>query len=105
HMIVAWKMKDSKPFAHVALIEHADEFTWKEDELRKLYYEDSWWFREYNDTITVTVSDMWLIDDNMTLKTVFRAKYAKRNFELSICISEKEKDDFAIRPLCIDLGR
>jgi hypothetical protein len=99
-MLAAWKVKDSKPLLHVLLIEHAKEFTWNEDNLKKLYDKNFGWLKEYNDAI----SDTWLMDDNMALKTSFEVRGLKGNFELSISIFE-EKDDYAIRPLCIDLER
>jgi hypothetical protein len=99
-MFVAWKMKDSKPFVYVALIEHTQEFTWNEDELRKLYDGNCNWFKEYNDTI----SDIWFIDNNVTLETSLKVRSTKGSFKLSASISEY-KDDYPIRPLCVDLER
>jgi hypothetical protein len=69
-------MKDAKPFVCVVLIEHTKEFTWNKNELRKLYYENHSWLRRYNDTI----SDTWMIDDVMTLKTTFEVKNLEKTF-------------------------
>jgi hypothetical protein len=100
-MLVAWKMKDYKLFLHVALVEHAKEFTWNESELKNLYDKNCDWLKEYNDTI----SDIWFIDDNMVLKTTSNVRDLKGNFRLSISISEEERDEYAMRPLYVDLER
>jgi hypothetical protein len=101
YMLVAWKMKDSKLFAYVALVEHTKEFIWNEDKLRKLYDKNHDLLEKYDDTISGT----WFMNDNMTLKTVSKVSGSKGNFELSISISEDKKTGYAIRPLCIDLER
>jgi hypothetical protein len=54
HMIVAWKVKNARIFAYVALVEYAKEFTWNEDKLKKLYYKNHGRFKEYNDIISDT---------------------------------------------------
>jgi hypothetical protein len=100
YMLIVWKWKDSKPFAHIALVEHAEEFTWDENKLRKLYAKNRSRLKEYDNTI----SDTWSMGDNMALKTSIEVKDLKGYFELSISISE-EKDDYAMRPLSIDLER
>jgi hypothetical protein len=100
-MFVAWKMKDSVHFARVALIGHNKDFTWNEDELRKLYDKNHSRLKEYD----YILSDTWHMDNNMTLKTSFKVRNMKGKFELNISISEEEKDDYAIRPLCVDLER
>jgi hypothetical protein len=100
-MLVAWKVEDSKHFLHVVLIEHAKEFNWNEDELRKLYNKNHNRLKQYNGII----SDTWLMDDNRALKTSFKVRNTKENFELNISISEEEKDDYAIRPLYVNLER
>jgi hypothetical protein len=100
YMLAAWKVKDTKPFVRVVLIKHTKEFTWNEDKLKKLYYENCQWLKEHD-----TVSDAWFVDDNMILKTSFKVRDLKGNFELSISISEEEKNDYAMRPLCVDLER
>jgi hypothetical protein len=97
HMLVACKMKDSEPFVRVALIEHIDGFTWDEDKLKKLYDRNCGWLKKYNDATSYT----WFIGDNMTLKTLFKARVLEGKFELGIVISE-EKDDYAVR--CKDQG-
>jgi hypothetical protein len=66
-----------------------------------LYYENLGWFNEYNGSTSHT----WFLDNNMVLKTSFKIRELKENFELSISISEEEKDDYAMRPLCLDLKR
>jgi hypothetical protein len=101
HILVAWKVKNAKPFACVVLVEHTKELAWNESELKKLYYENCWWLKEYDDTI----SDAWLMSNNMILKTSFKARDLDGKLELSVSISEEEKDDYAIRPFCIDLKR
>jgi hypothetical protein len=100
-MFVAWKVKDSKPFLYVVLIEHTKEFTWDEEKLSKLYNKNHSRLKEYK----ATTIDTWLIDDNMTLKMSFKVRGLKGNFELSISISEEESDDYAMRPLCVDPER
>jgi hypothetical protein len=101
YMLAAWKVKDSKPFVRVALVKHTKEFTWNEDKLKKLYYKNRQWLKEYDDT----TSDTWSMDDNMIMKMSFKARNLKGNFELSISISEEERDDYAMRPLYIDPER
>jgi hypothetical protein len=100
YMLVAWKMKDSKSFVYVVLVEHAKKFIWNEDKLKRFYYENHNRFKEYDDII----SDTWFMNDT-TLKTSFRVEGMNGNFELIISISEEERDDYAMKPLCIDLKR
>jgi hypothetical protein len=99
-LLVAWKVKDSKPFLYVVLVEHVKEFTWDEDALRKLYNKNHNRLKEYDDT----ESDKWLMDNNMVLKISFKLRGSKGNFELSISISEEERNDY-MRPLCVNLER
>jgi hypothetical protein len=101
HILIAWKVMDSKLSLYVVLIEHAKEFTWNEDKLKRMYYENHNRFKEYDDTI----SDIWYIDDNITLKMSLTLRGMKGNFELNISISEEEGDDYAMRPLYVDLER
>jgi hypothetical protein len=96
HIIVAWKVKNAKTFAYIALVENAKVFIWNEDKLKKLYYENHDWFKEYNDTI----SDTWLVN-NMVLKTTFSARDLKGIIELNVSISEGKKSDYAMRPFRI----
>jgi hypothetical protein len=98
-LLVAWKMKDSKPFIYVVLVEHAKEFTWDENELRKLYDKNHSRLKECD----ATISDTWFIDDNVALKTSFKVRGLKGDFELSMSISEENRDDDAMRPICVDL--
>jgi hypothetical protein len=100
YMLAAWKVKDAKPFIYVALIEHTNEFTWNKDKLKMLYYKNHNRLKEYDDTI----SNRWLVDNNMSLKIAFGISDLKESPKLSISIFE-EKDDYAIRPLCINLKR
>jgi hypothetical protein len=100
HILAAWKVKGAKPFVYVVLVEHTKEFTWNEDKLRKLCDKTSGWHKEYSATLT-----KWRIDDSMVLKTAFNARGLKSNFELSIFISEGERDNYAMRPLHVDLER
>jgi hypothetical protein len=101
YMLAAWKVKDSKPFVHVALVEHAKEFTWNGDKLKELYDKNCGWFKKHDNTSSST----WLVDDNNMILTTFRVRVLKENFELSISISEEKRDDNAMRPLYVDLKR
>jgi hypothetical protein len=69
-MLIAWKVKNYKPFLHVTLAEHAKEFTWNESELRKFHDKNRSWLKEYDST----TSYPWFMNDNMALKTVFRVR-------------------------------
>jgi hypothetical protein len=100
YMLVTWKVKDSEPLVCIALVEHAKEFTWNEDELRKLYNINRGWLKKYDNSASYT----WFMDDNIALKTFFGIRSLKGNFGLNIFISE-EKDDYAMRPLYVDLER
>jgi hypothetical protein len=97
YMLVAWKMKDAKPFVRVVLAEHTKKIVWNEDKLKKLYEKNCSGLKKYDDS----VSDTWIIDDHMILKTTFEVADLENNFELSVSISEEEKGDDAMRPLCI----
>jgi hypothetical protein len=98
HLLVAWDAFAYKNlYADVLLVKCNKGYTWNEDELKELYYESRRWLKECNDI----TSDTWLVNDNMVLKTTSSAKYLKGNPELSISISEEEKDDCAMRPFCI----
>jgi hypothetical protein len=88
-------------FAYVALVEYAREFIWNEGRLNKLYYENHNRLKGCNNTI----SNTWFMDDNMVLKTTLNEIELKGRRELSISISEEEKNDSAMRPLRIDLER
>jgi hypothetical protein len=100
-ILMAWKVKDSKLSLYVVLVEHTKGFTWNEDKLKRLYYENHNRLKGYDDTIL----DTWYMDDNMTLKTSLKLRGTKRNFELNIFISEGGRDDYAMRPLRVDLER
>jgi leucyl aminopeptidase (aminopeptidase T) len=101
-MLVAWKVTDSESFVYVVLVEHVKEFTWNEDELKKLYYENQHLLKESNGAI----SDTWFVENNVILKTTFKVRGLKGNFELSVSISEEEERyNYAMRPLCVDLER
>jgi hypothetical protein len=99
YMLVAWKMKDAKPFVCVVLVECAKEFAWNENKLKQLHEKNHDLLKKYDDT----TSDTWFVGDNTTSKTSFKVKDSKGNFELSVFISEEEKDDYAMRPLYVDL--
>jgi hypothetical protein len=101
HLLVICEVKDAKSFVYVALIEDNKAFAWDEEKLKKLYDKNCGWLKKYNDII----SDIWLMGDNMTLKIAFNVKDLKENFKLSISISEEERSNYAIRPLCVDLKR
>jgi hypothetical protein len=101
HLLVVWRISESnKLYANVLLIEHTKVFTWNEDSLNKLYHNNHSRLKVYTDAI----SDTWLMNNNMTLKMTSSTRVLKGNCELSISISE-EKDDYAIRSLCLDLER
>jgi hypothetical protein len=99
-MLVAWKVKDAKPLLYVVLIEHAKEFIWDEDNLRKLYDKNLGLLKKCNNIIP----DTWIIDDNMILKTSSEVKGLKGKFDLSISIFEEE-DFYGTRPLYVDFER
>jgi hypothetical protein len=101
HILIVWKVKDSKHFLYAVLVEHIKGFTWSEDKLKRLYYENHNRLKGYDDTIL----DTWYMDDNMTLKTSLKVRGTKRNFELNVFISEEERDDYAMKPLYIDPKR
>jgi hypothetical protein len=101
HMLISWKVKDSKLSAYVVLVKHDKEFIWNEDNLKKLYYINHNLFKEYDDIVL----DTWLMGDNIVLKTIFKAWRSKRNFELSISIYEEERSDCTMGPLYVDLKR
>jgi hypothetical protein len=101
HMLVTWKMKDAKPLVRAILLEHTEEFIWNESRLVELYNKNHSRTKEYADAISFT----WLMDDNVVLKTTFILRSLKGKPELSISISEEEKDEYAMKPLCVDLER
>jgi hypothetical protein len=101
HMLVIWEVKNAKPFAYVALIKHAKEFTWTRDELEKLYNKNRDWLKKYDGT----TSCIWFMGNNIALKTSFRARALESNPELSIFISEEKRNNCAMRPFYIDLKR
>jgi hypothetical protein len=101
HLFVVWEISEPKElYADVLLIEYTKAFSWNRDKLNKLYHENRDRLKECNDII----SDTWLVDNNMVLKTSFSVRDLKGNPELSIYISE-ERDDYAMRPFCIDLTK
>jgi hypothetical protein len=100
-MLVAWKVNDFKPLVYVALVEHTKKLTWNEDKLKKLYDKNCGWLKEYDSATSYT----WFMDDDMTLRTTFRVRNLKGILELDIYISEKKRDDYAMRPLGINLKR
>jgi hypothetical protein len=101
HMLVVWKAWYSWPSARVVLVKHTKEFTWNEDKLKKLYYKNHDRLKEYDDTI----SDTWLIDDNMVLKATLEIRDLNESFDLNISIFEKGRDDYVMSPFCIDLEK
>jgi hypothetical protein len=101
YMLAAWKMKDFEPLVYVVLVEHTREFIWNEDKLKTLYYANHDRLKEYNNIVL----DTWFVDDNVVLKMTFNAIDLKRAFELSISISEEERNDYAMRPLYVDPER
>jgi hypothetical protein len=100
-MLVAWKVEDSKFFVLLALIEHAKKFTWDGDELKKLYYKNRLWLKRY----VSTTLDIWSMDNNMALKTTFRVRDLQGDSDLSISISERENNGYAVRPIWINTER
>jgi hypothetical protein len=101
-MLVAWKAKNAKPFACAVLLEHTKEFTWNEVKLEKLYNKNHDWLKEYEKYDAI--SDTWLVGNHIVLKTLLRVRGLKEDLGLDIFIS-KEEDNFAMKPLCIDLER
>jgi hypothetical protein len=101
HMIVGWKVKNAKPYTCVALVEHAKELTWNEEKLKTVYDKNHSWLKEYDDTI----SETWCMNNNMIMKMSFNAGYLNGILELSISISEEEKDGYAMRPFRINPKR
>jgi hypothetical protein len=101
HMLVIWEVKDAKSFAYVALVEHAEAFTWDKNRLKQLYDKNHGWLKKYNDITLVT----WFMNNNMALKTKFNVGDLRGNPELSISISEEKKNNYAMRPFCINLER
>jgi hypothetical protein len=101
YMVVAWKAKDTEPFAYITLIESSKEFIWNGGEFKRLYYENRSWFKKYNGTI----SNVWLVNDNMVLKTTFNARDLKRIPEISISISEEGDPNHAMEPLWFNTTR
>jgi hypothetical protein len=101
YLLVVWRISESNElYANVLMIEHIKTLIWNEDNLNKLY-------RENHDRLkkcTDTMSDTWFMDNNVALKTTFSTSDLKGNHELSISISE-ERDEYAIKPFCIDLTR
>jgi sulfite reductase alpha subunit-like flavoprotein len=101
HILVTWKVKGAKSFTYVALIKHTKSFTWNKDKLKNLYDKNHSRLKKY-DGIT---PDIWLMDDSMTLKALFEVMCLKGILKLCISISEEKRDDYAMRPLCINLER
>jgi hypothetical protein len=101
YMLASWRVKGYEHSTHIVLIKYTKEFAWNEDKLRKFYRENCGWLKEYDSTTSYT----WLMDDNMVLKTSFKLRGTNEQFELSIFISEEEKDDYTMRPLCVDPER
>jgi hypothetical protein len=102
YMLVAWKIK-GKPFVHVVLVEHTREFIWSEDNLKQLYDKNCDRLKKYSNN--TNISDTWLIDDKTTLKTTFKVISWRWSFHLSMSISEEERNEDAMRPLCVDPKR
>jgi hypothetical protein len=100
YILITWKVGDSKLFAYVALVEHTKQFAWNEDELRKLYDKN----HDRLDKCDDIVSNIWLVDNNTTLKTTFEIRSLKGNFGISMSISE-ERDDYAMRPIWMNTER
>jgi hypothetical protein len=101
YMLTAWKMVDKKPFVRIVLVEHAKEFIWNEEKLKKWYDKNHAWLEEFDSN----TSDTWFMDDSMVLKTSFKARILKKVLELIVFISEEEKSDHAVKPLCVDFER
>jgi hypothetical protein len=100
-LLVVWRISESmKLYADVLLIEHTKAFIWDRDKLNKLYHENHDRLNKY----TNTISDTWLVDNNMVLKTTLNVRNLKGNTELNISVSE-ERDECAIRPFSINLKR
>jgi hypothetical protein len=101
NILVFWEISESKEiYVYVLLVEHNKKFHWCKDELKKLYNNNRDQFKKYNGTISKT----WSINNNIALKMTSRVRNIKENFEINISISE-EKDNHAMRPLCVDIER
>jgi hypothetical protein len=96
YILLVWKTKNSELFVYATLVERAKEFTWDEDKLKKLYHENHSQIKKYDDA----TSYKWFINDNVALKMSSKANDFKRKFELSISISEEEKEDADMKLLC-----
>jgi hypothetical protein len=101
HLLVVWRISESKLYTYITLVGHTKAFTWNRDKLNKLYHKN---YDRLKERTNIT-SDTWLLDDNMTLKMTFCARDLEGNSELSISISEEEKGDYIMRPLFIDPER
>jgi hypothetical protein len=101
HILVIWKVNYSRSSVHIVLLKNIKGFKWNEEKLKKFYNKNYDRLVRYDDSTLYK----WLLDDMMILKTAFEVMYFKRNFELSISISEEKKNVYAIRPLCVDEKR
>jgi hypothetical protein len=99
HLLVVCGTFKSKLEADVLLVEHDKGFDWNKDALVKLYTEHSGRFRWFTDSAT----DIWSLDDNVTLMTTL--KIINEDRVLNITISEAERDNNARIPVYIDLER
>jgi hypothetical protein len=100
-MLIAWKVRISKIFLYVSLVEHAKNFALNEEILKKLYSKNQNWIRRYNDIR----SDTWIMDDDTVLKTTSSARDFKGILELSVSIFEGKKSGLDMRPLGVNFKR
>jgi hypothetical protein len=98
YLLVVWENSESKKLcADVLLIEYDKGFDWHKNNLNRLYYVNHGRLKECNGAI----SNTWLMNSDMALKTLFKVKGPRRSPELSISISEEKIDNYAMRPFCI----
>jgi hypothetical protein len=86
-LLVIWGCRSDNaclnvPYSHTWLIEHEITLVWDKDKLKMLYdeYDDQWY----------TKSDLekWLLNDNMELKTNYKALYGGYGIEITIFKNE-----------------
>jgi hypothetical protein len=101
-LLVIWGCRSNKTYfhalyLHVWLIEHENTFVWDKDKLEMLYdeYDDHWY----------TKSDLgiWLLNDNIELKTNCKALHGGYGMEINI--SKNKNMLFPMEPLWVDPNR
>jgi hypothetical protein len=101
YLLVVWSVSESnKLYTDVLLVEHDEifeRFDWNEDNLGELYHKNINQFRLFLDSVTET----WLLDDNVALMSTF--EIMNENRILDITISEVKEDSDARTPVHINL--